>query len=425
MVGVAMQSEEVLHTPTSSVPSFDVEAVRRDFPILQQKVHGKPLVYLDNAATTQKPQAVIDRITQYYETENSNIHRGVHHLSELSTNAYEDVRKQASRFIGAAEASEIIFLRGTTEAINLVAQGWGRPKLGPQDELVVTEMEHHSNIVPWQMLCEQTGATLRVAPIDDQGDVILEKYERLLNDKTRLVAMPHISNALGTIPPIRQMITMAQQHGALTLVDGAQAIAHLPVNVAELGCDFYTVSAHKMFGPTGVGFLYGRRELLEEMQPWQGGGDMISTVSFSGTSWNKVPHKFEAGTPDIAGVIGLGEAIRYLQGLDSQQVMAHEEQLLSVARQKVGAIPGVKLIGSAVQQASILSFTVQGVHPHDVGTILDQAGVAIRAGHHCAQPVMEHFGVPATVRASFALYNTQREVDALVAGLQEVREIFS
>ncbi len=425
MVGVAMQSEEVLHTPTSSVPAFDVEAVRRDFPILQQKVHGKPLVYLDNAATTQKPQAVIDRITQYYETENSNIHRGVHHLSELSTNAYEDVRKQASRFIGAAEASEIIFLRGTTEAINLVAQGWGRPKLGPQDELVVTEMEHHSNIVPWQMLCEQTGATLRVAPIDDQGDVILEKYERLLNDKTRLVAMPHISNALGTIPPIRQMITMAQQHGALTLVDGAQAIAHLPVNVAELGCDFYTVSAHKMFGPTGVGFLYGRRELLEEMQPWQGGGDMISTVSFSGTSWNKVPHKFEAGTPDIAGVIGLGEAIRYLQGLDSQQVMAHEEQLLSVARQKVGAIPGVKLIGSAVQQASILSFTVQGVHPHDVGTILDQAGVAIRAGHHCAQPVMEHFGVPATVRASFALYNTQREVDALVAGLQEVREIFS
>jgi len=377
-----MQSEEVLHTPTSSVPAFDVEAVRRDFPILQQKVHGKPLVYLDNAATTQKPQAVIDRITKYYETENSNIHRGVHHLSELSTNAYEDVRKQASRFIGAAEASEIIFLRGTTEAINLVAQGWGRPKLGPQDELVVTEMEHHSNIVPWQMLCEQTGATLRVAPIDDQGDVILEKYERLLNDKTRLVAMPHISNALGTIPPIRQMITMAQQHGALTLVDGAQAIAHLPVNVAELGCDFYTVSAHKMFGPTGVGFLYGRRELLEEMQPWQGGGDMISTVSFSGTSWNKVPHKFEAGTPDIAGVIGLGEAIRYLQGLDSQQVMAHEEQLLSVARQKVGAIPGVKLIGSAVQQASILSFTVQGVHPHDVGTILDQAGVAIRAGQH-------------------------------------------
>jgi cysteine desulfurase/selenocysteine lyase len=425
-VGVtAMHSDEAVSTQSTPAAVFDVEAVRRDFPILQQQVHGKPLVYLDNAATTQKPRRVIDRITRYYETENSNIHRGVHHLSELATKAYEDVRKQASVFIGAAEASEIIFLRGTTEAINLVAQGWGRPRLGLDDEIVVTEMEHHSNIVPWQMLCEQTGAVLRVAPIDDQGDVILEEYEALLSDKTRLVAMPHISNALGTIPPVHQMIAMAKKHGALTLVDGAQAIAHLPVNVAELGCDFYTVSGHKMFAPTGVGFLYGRRALLDEMQPWQGGGDMISTVSFSGTSWNKVPHKFEAGTPDIAGVIGMGEAISYLQALDPKQVMAHEDQLLSVAREKVGAIAGVRLIGTAAHRASILSFIIEGVHPHDIGTILDQAGVAIRAGHHCAQPVMEHFGVPATVRASFALYNTQGEVDALVAALQEVREIFN
>jgi cysteine desulfurase/selenocysteine lyase len=417
-----MSIEKTLPKPPAL--AFDVQAVRRDFPILQQRVRDKPLVYLDNAATTQKPRAVIERSVRYYETENANIHRGVHYLSEKATKAYEDVRQQAATFIGAAEPAEIVFLRGTTEAINLVAQAWGRPQLGDGDEIVVTEMEHHSNIVPWQMLCEQTGAALRVAPINDAGEVILEEYESLLNDNTRLVAMPHISNALGTIPPLQEMIALAKKHGALTLVDGAQAIAHLPVNVAALGCDFYTGSGHKMFGPTGIGFLYGRRSLLEQMQPWQGGGDMIATVSFGGTTWNKVPHKFEAGTPDIAGVIGLGEAFRYLEQLDLQQVMAHEHHLLEVARQKVGAIPGVQLIGAARNQASILSFTVAGVHPHDIGTILDQAGVAIRAGHHCAQPVMEHFGVPATVRASFALYNTIDEVDALVEALQHVREIF-
>jgi cysteine desulfurase/selenocysteine lyase len=406
------------------VGAYDVEAVRRDFPILKQQVHGKPLAYLDNAATTHKPQAVIDAVSGYYARSNANIHRGVHFLSEQATAEYEAVRDKARAIVGAADRSEIIFLRGTTEAVNLVAQAYGRSNLGPGDEILITTMEHHSNIVPWQILCEQTGATLCVAPINDDGEVILEEYERLLQARTRIVGVTHISNALGTINPVREMIAMARRHGATVLVDGAQATAHTRVDVGALDCDFYTVSGHKMLGPTGIGFLYGRREILETMSPYQGGGDMIASVSFEKTTYNRLPHKFEAGTPHIAGVSGLGAAIDYLQEIGLEQVAAHEADLLDYATQKIAAIPGVRLVGTAQRKAAIVSFTLDQVHPHDVGTILDREGVAVRAGHHCAQPVMERFGVPATVRASFALYNTREEVDALERAILKVKEFF-
>jgi cysteine desulfurase/selenocysteine lyase len=353
------------------------------------------------------------------------VHRGVHYLSERATEAYEAVREQARRFVGAAETAEIIFLRGTTEAINLVAQSYGRSVLRPGDEVIVTTMEHHSNIVPWQIVCEQTGGVLRVVPIDDRGQVVLEEYARLLGARTRIVAFGHISNALGTINPVREMTRLAHAAGAVVLVDGAQAAAHQRIDVAALGCDFYTVSAHKMFGPTGTGFLYGRRELLERMPPYQGGGDMIASVSFAGTTYNRIPYKFEAGTPNIAGVIGMGAAIEYLGSLDLDRVAAHEHDLLEYATARLREVSGVRLIGTAEQKASIVSFTLDGVHPHDVGTILDQNGVAVRAGHHCAQPVMERFAIPGTVRASFALYNTRHEVDRLIAALGRVKEIFA
>ncbi|HZM14839.1 MAG TPA: cysteine desulfurase [Candidatus Krumholzibacteria bacterium] len=404
--------------------AYDVNRIRADFPILQLQVRGKPLVYLDNAATTQKPRSVIEALSRYYSEGNANIHRGVHFLSEHATAAYEAVRAQAAGFLGAADPAEIIFVRGTTEAINLVAQAYGRTTFARGDEIVVTTMEHHSNIVPWQLLCEQTGAVLRVAPIDDQGEVLLEEYAKLLGPRTRLVAVAHVSNALGTINPVREMTTLAKRHGAIVLVDGAQAAAHLKIEVRALGCDFYTLSGHKMFGPTGIGCLWGRRALLEAMPPYQGGGDMIASVSFEKTTFNHLPHKFEAGTPHIAGVIGLGAAMSYLQNVGLEAIGAHEEDLRQYAMERLGSIRGLRFIGTARHKAAVVGFTLEGVHPHDVGTILDQEGVAVRAGHHCAQPLMERFGVPATVRASFALYNTRAEVDALARALHQVQEIF-
>ena len=414
-----------MRTSTLASRSDEVERVRRDFPILALRAHGHELVYLDNAATTQKPRSVITAEQRYYEETNANVHRGVHYLSERATAAYEAVREQARVFVGAADTAEIIFLRGTTEAINLVAQSYGRSVLRPGDEVIVTTMEHHSNIVPWQIVCEQTGGVLRVVPIDDRGQVVQEEYARLLGARTRIVAIGHISNALGTINPVREMARMAQAAGAIVLVDGAQAAAHQRIDVAALGCDFYTVSAHKMFGPTGIGFLYGRRELLEQMPPYQSGGDMIASVSFAGTTYNGIPYKFEAGTPNIAGVIGMGAAIEYLQSLDLDRVAAHEHDLLEYATERLREVSGVRLIGTAEHKASIVSFTLDGVHPHDVGTILDQNGVAVRTGHHCAQPVMERFAIPGTVRASFALYNTRHEVDRLIDALGRVKEIFA
>ena len=404
--------------------AYNVNRIRADFPILQLQVRGKPLVYLDNAATTQKPRSVIEALSRYYSEGNANIHRGVHFLSEHATAAYEAVRAQAAVFLGAADPAEIIFVRGTTEAINLVAQAYGRTTFARGDEIVVTTMEHHSNIVPWQLLCEQTGAVLRVAPIDDQGEVLLEEYAKLLGPRTRLVAVAHVSNALGTINPVREMTTLAKRHGAIVLVDGAQAAAHLKIEVRALGCDFYTLSGHKMFGPTGIGCLWGRRALLEAMPPYQGGGDMIASVSFEKTTFNHLPHKFEAGTPHIAGVIGLGAAMSYLQNVGLEAIGAHEEDLRQYAMERLGSIRGLRFIGTARHKAAVVGFTLEGVHPHDVGTILDQEGVAVRAGHHCAQPLMERFGVPATVRASFALYNTRAEVDALARALHQVQEIF-
>ena len=405
--------------------SFDVERIRKDFPILRTKVHGHPLVYLDNAATSQKPQLVIDALVRYYEGENANIHRGVHYLSELATAEFEKAREAVRAFVNAARASEIIFTRGTTEAINLVAQAHGRANIGAGDEVVLTAMEHHSNIVPWQLLCEEKGAKLRVAPINDQGELRLEEYEKLLGPKTKIVAIGHVSNALGTINPVRQMIAAAHATGAVVVVDGAQAVPHLKVDVQALGADFYAFSGHKMYGPTGIGVLYGRQALLEAMPPWQGGGDMISSVTFGKTTWNKVPHKFEAGTPDMAGVAGLKAAIEYMHGIGIEEIAAHEHDLLRYATQVIGAVEGVRLIGTAREKAGVLSFVLDEVHPHDIGTILDQQGIAVRTGHHCAQPVMERFGIPATVRASFAVYNTRAEVDALARGLRKVREVFA
>jgi cysteine desulfurase/selenocysteine lyase len=403
--------------------AFDVQKVRRDFPILHQKVHGKPLVYLDNAATTQKPLSVIEAIGNYYRHDNSNIHRGVHTLSERATEAYENVREAARKFLNAASTKEIIFVRGTTEAINLVAQSYGRKNVGSGDEIVITAMEHHSNIVPWQLLCEEKGAKLRVAPINDHGELLLEEFEKLLNPKTKIVAIAHLSNALGTINPVREMIRMAHAHTIPVLVDGAQAAPRLQVDVQALDCDFYALSGHKLYGPTGIGILYGKTKLLEAMPPFQGGGDMIASVTFEKTVYNRLPYKFEAGTPNIADTIGLGAAIEYLNHLGLDEIERHEADLLAYATKSVGSIPGVRIVGTAKEKAGVLSFVMGEIHPHDIGTILDTEGIAIRTGHHCAQPVMQRFGIPATARASFGLYNTREEIDALVAGIHKVQEV--
>ena len=404
--------------------AFEVERIRQDFPILGEKIRGKPLVYLDNAATSQKPQVVIDTIRQFLSTYNSNVHRGVHQLSERATEVFEQARTRVQSFINAAESREIIFVRGTTEAINLVAQSYGRTHIGTGDELVISAMEHHSNIVPWQILCEQTGAVLRVVPINDDGEMLLDEYVTLLTPRTRLVAVAHVSNALGTINPVREIIRLARRQGVPVLVDGAQAVPHLQVDVRELDCDFYAFSGHKVFGPTGIGVLYGRARLLEAMPPYQGGGDMIKSVTFAKTVYNDLPYKFEAGTPHIGGVIGLGAALGYLDGVGLDRVTAYEHELLVHATEALSAIPGVRMIGTAKEKASVLSFVVDGVHAHDIGTVLDHEGIAIRAGHHCAMPVMQRFGVPATARASLAFYNTRAEVDALVRGIHKVIERF-
>lgn len=405
--------------------SKDIGRIREDFPILKQQVCGHPLVYLDNAATGQKPRQVIEAISNFYAQDYSNIHRGVHTLSQRATQAYEAVRGKVRRLIHASEDREIIFVRGTTEGNNLVAFGYVRPRLQEGDEILISAMEHHSNIVPWQMLCEEKKARLRVVPINDAGDVIFEEYAKLLTSKTRLVAFTHVSNALGTVNPVRQMVQLAHRRQIPVLVDGAQAIPHLKVDVQELDCDFYTFSGHKLYGPTGIGVLYGKARFLEVMSPYQGGGDMIASVTFEKTTYNKIPHKFEAGTPDIAGVIGLGAAIDYLAGIGIEAIGAYEAELLEYATQEISKVPGVRILGQAKEKASVLSFTLEGVHPHDIGTILDQQGIAIRAGHHCAQPVMERFQVPATARASFAFYNTKEEVDTLVNGIRAVMEVFN
>ncbi len=404
---------------------LDVARIREDFPILKQKVHGKPLVYLDNAATSQKPQAVIDSEVELYSEYFSNVHRGVHLLSQRSTDAYEKAREKVQNFLNARSSAEIIFTRGTTEGINLVAQTYGQQHVQPGDEILISEMEHHSNIVPWQMLCAQKGAILKVIPINDEGEILLDEYEKLLSERTRLVGIVHLSNALGTVNPVQQMIEMAHQRGIPVLVDGAQAVPHIPVDVQALDCDFYVFSGHKLFGPTGIGVLYGKKELLETMPPYQGGGDMILSVSFKKTEYNVLPFRFEAGTPNIAGAIALGAAIDYVQEIGLDKIATYEDKLLAYATEAMAEIPGVRLIGTARNKASVLSFLIEGVHPHDIGTILDREGIAIRAGHHCAQPVMERFGVPATARASFAFYNTLEEVDALIAGIRKVQEVFS
>jgi cysteine desulfurase/selenocysteine lyase len=405
--------------------AFDVQKIRRDFPILSQKIHGKPLVYLDNAATTQKPQAVIDAMVRSYAEDNANIHRGVHLLSERATRAYEDAREKVQKFLNAPDLREIIFVRGTTEAINLVAQTFGRANIGKGDEVLITEMEHHSNIVPWQLICEEKGAQLKVIPITDEGELRIDLVDGLLTDRTKMVAVVHVSNSLGTINPITTIVEKAHARGIPVLVDGAQAVAHMPVDVQALGCDFYAMSGHKLFGPTGIGVLWGRLPLLEKMPPYQGGGDMISAVSFKKTTYNVVPNKFEAGTPNIAGSVGLGAAIDYLNGIDFATMQAYEDELLAHGTKALTAVPGIRMVGTASKKASILSFVMEDVHPHDIGTILDQEGVAIRTGHHCTQPLMERMCVPATARASLALYNTKEEIDALVGALARVREIFA
>ncbi|HEX5411302.1 MAG TPA: cysteine desulfurase [Terriglobia bacterium] len=402
---------------------FDVERVRKDFPVLDQQVHGRPLVYLDNAATSQKPLAVIEAEEHFYRHDCSNIHRGVHELSERATRSYEDARVTAQRFLNARHSKEIVFVRGTTEAINLVASSFGRKNVSAGDEILITAMEHHSNIVPWQMLCEEKGATLRVAPINDRGELLFDEFVKLLGRKTRLLSVVHVSNVLGTINPVREMIEAAHRRNIPVLLDGAQAAPHLAVDVQELDCDFYTFSGHKLYGPTGVGVLYGKADLLEAMPPYQGGGDMISSVTFEKTTYNSLPYKFEAGTPNIAAGIALGAAIDYLKRIGLENVAAYENELLAYATEAVSRIPGLKMIGTAERKAGVISFVMEGIHPHDVGTILDQEGIAVRTGHHCAQPLMERFEIPATTRASFAFYNTNGEIDALVAGIHKVKEL--
>ena len=419
-----MKAAQEISQRDSLPGAFDIEAIRKDFPILARKVHGKPLVYLDNGATSQKPQVVIDALSRYYAEENSNIHRGVHYLSERATAAYEGAREKLRRFINAPKDQEIIFVRGTTEAINLVAQSYGRAFLKAGDEIIVSAMEHHSNIVPWQMLCEQIGAHLRVIPINHDGELVLDEYRRLLTQRTKFVSVTHVSNALGTIVPVKEIVKLAHEWGVPVMLDGAQAAPHLKIDVQDIGCDFYAFSGHKLFGPTGVGVLFGRSELLERMPPYQGGGDMISLVTFEKTHYNVLPYKFEAGTPHIAGGIGLGAAIEYLTGLNWHQVVSHEHDLLTYATDALSGIMGLKIIGTAREKTGVISFVFDHVHAHDVGTILDQEGVAVRAGHHCAMPVMQRFGVPATTRASFAFYNTREEVDVLVRAIQRVLRVF-
>jgi cysteine desulfurase/selenocysteine lyase len=405
--------------------SLDVTAIRKDFPILAQQVHGKPLIYLDSAATSQKPECVIEALTRFYRMDNSNIHRGVHQLGERSTQAYEGARCKVQQFLNAANRREIIFVRGATEGINLVAQTYGRTHVSAGDEIVISAMEHHSNIVPWQMLCEEKGAVLRVIPINDWGEVEFDQFEKLLNRRTRLVAVSHVSNVLGTINPVREIVNTAHGWNVPVLIDGAQAVPHRKVDARNLDCDFYVFSGHKVFGPTGIGVLYGREQLLEDMPPWQGGGDMIRSVTFEKTTYNDLPYKFEAGTPDIAGVIGLGAAIDYLDQIGMDGIAAHEHNLLEYGTRALQSISGLRLIGTAREKAGVLSFIIDGVHPHDAGTILDREGVAVRTGHHCAQPVMDRFGVSATTRASLAFYNTREDIDALVAGIHKVKEVFA
>lgn len=416
---------EANRQPASDSPVFDIEKIRRDFPILARDVRGKKLVYLDNAATSQKPRVVIDAITRYYEQENANIHRGVHFLSELATSKHDRARQAVRGFINAGDVKELIFVRGTTEAINLVAQTYGRVHVSSGDEVLITAMEHHSNIVPWQILCNEKGAKLRVAPINDAGELILDEFEKLLGPRTKIVAVAHVSNALGTVNPLAKMIELAHKKNIPVLVDGAQAVPHMKVDVQALDCDFYTLSSHKMFGPMGIGVLYGKASLLEAMPPYQGGGDMISSVTFEKTTYNKLPFKFEAGTPDVAGAIGLGTAIDYLNAIGMDKIAEYEYDVVSYAADRLSALSGVRLIGTAKERASVLSFVIENIHPHDVGTILDQEGIAIRTGHHCAQPIMQRFGIPATARASFAFYNTKEEVDALVNGIRKVQEVFA
>jgi cysteine desulfurase/selenocysteine lyase len=403
---------------------FDVARVRADFPILRRSVRGRPLVYLDNAATTQKPQVVIDALTRYYTEINANVHRGVHELSEVASEAYEGARLKIASFINAPDGRSIVFTRNATESINLVAHAFGRSRVGAGDEVLISAMEHHSNIVPWQLLCEERGARLRVAPINDSGELLLDEFEALLNDRTRLVSIAHMSNALGTINPVEDIVRLAHARGVPVLLDGSQAAYHMPVDVQALDCDFYVATGHKLYGPTGIGFLYGKADLLESLPPFMGGGDMISSVTFEKSTWNTLPHKFEAGTPDISGAIVLGVAIDYIQSVGLTEIAAHEQELLAYGTDALTSVRGLRLIGTARRKASILSFVLDGVHPHDIGTIVDREGVAVRTGHHCAQPVMDRFGVPATARASLAMYNTREEIDTLVRALERVRAVF-
>ena len=404
---------------------FDAERVRSDFPVLKQQVNGKPLVYLDNGATSQKPQSVIDELVRYYTTENANVHRGVHTLSQNATEDYEGARAKLKRLLNAADDREIIFTSGTTQGINIVAQSYGRQNIGPGDEIIVSNMEHHSNIVPWQMLCEEKGAVLRVVPIDDTGELLMDEYEALLSPRTKLVSITHVSNALGTIVPVQQVIAMAHAQGVPVLLDGAQAVPHMAVDVGKLDCDFYVFSGHKIFGPTGIGILYGKAEFLEAMPPVQGGGDMIKSVTFEKTIYNDLPYKFEAGTPNIAGAIGLGAAVDYVQSVGYESFTAYEDELLDYGTKALESIGGLRIIGTSPHKAGILSFVIDNIHPHDIGTILDAEGVAVRTGHHCAQPVMQRFQIPATARASLAMYNTREDIDALVRGIDRAIEVFS
>lgn len=425
-----MSSTERLLVTDSTVPAaspggWDVERIREDFPVLRQLVNGKPLVYLDNAASSQVPQVVIDRGSIYLEDEHSNIHRGVHYLSQKATTAYEGAREKVKRFINAREAKECIFVRGATEGINLVMHGYGRKFVNPGDEIIISAMEHHANIVPWQMLCEEKGAILRVIPMNDAGELLLDEYDALLNEKTKFVAFTHVSNALGTVNPVKKMIDQAHKYGVPVLIDGAQGAPHLPIDVQDLDCDFYAFSGHKMFAPTGSGVIYGKAELLEKMNPFQGGGDMIKSVTFEKTTYADLPNKFEAGTPAIASQIGLGAAIDYLSAMDRKKAARHEHELLRYATERLTEIEGVRIVGTAREKTSVLSFVIDDIHPHDIGTILDQEGIAVRAGHHCAQPVMQRFNIPATARASFAFYNTKEEVDVLAQTIEKVVEIFS
>jgi cysteine desulfurase/selenocysteine lyase len=412
-------------SPSVISAAFDVDKVREDFPVLKQRIHGKPLVYLDSAATAQKPFAVIDAIRRFHEVDCANIHRGVHELSQRSTAAYEETRSKAKRFLNARAKNELIFVRGATEGINLVASSWGRKNVKAGDEIVISTLEHHSNIVPWQMLCEEKGAKLRIIPVDDRGELLLEEYDKLLGPRTRMVAVGHVSNALGTINPVRQIVEMAHRAGALALIDGAQAAPHLKIDVQALDADFYTFSGHKVIGPTGIGILYGKARLLNAMPPYQGGGDMIKSVTFEKTVYADLPYKFEAGTPNIAGGIGLGAAFDYITRLGLDNIAAYEHDLLVYGTEALSRIPGLRIIGTAREKAAVLSFVIEGIHPHDIGTVLDRQGIAVRTGHHCAQPAMDRFGVPATTRASLAFYNTPAEIDALAAGLGKVKEIFS